>query len=382
MKEYFYHREYKYIYLSTFFYSFANALIELFGVIMLYKGGMQIYKILFIYGLRFGIMGAFTPLFLKVSSKVGMATCYLLANILRIIGSYMLLFNDTNNLLIFIFIFVISISGSLSNPIADAMSNKYVESRHRGKFNSVITISKILGQTFASIVLTIGIVTLNNILLLIVVAVFFLICYFFVLKIDYKPKVQDKSILKKTLQFILKENSDFKTIYSLKTNHIIERYFIPLYLYIVLQDFVSFSTVITVSLALQLISVLVIGKLTDKNLKKTSTFVTILKSIITSIYLFLKNPLIISLNKMVSDNFDKAYEASIQSSIQNLMKKSNENKEVLAAVGQMSLCFTEVIVFLVLSFVSIYINEYVFYIIFVLSIISTISINKIIVKND
>ncbi len=380
MKEYFYHREYKYIYLSTFFYSFANALIELFGVIMLYKGGMQIYKILFIYGLRFGIMGAFTPLFLKVSSKVGMATCYLLANILRIIGSYMLLFNDTNNLLVFIF--VISISGSLSNPIADAMSNKYVESRHRGKFNSVITISKILGQTFASIVLTIGIVTLNNILLLIVVAVFFLICYFFVLKIDYKPKVQDKSILKKTLQFILKENSDFKTIYSLKTNHIIERYFIPLYLYIVLQDFVSFSTVITVSLALQLISVLVIGKLTDKNLKKTSTFVTILKSIITSIYLFLKNPLIISLNKMVSDNFDKAYEASIQSSIQNLMKKSNENKEVLAAVGQMSLCFTEVIVFLVLSFVSIYINEYVFYIIFVLSIISTISINKIIVKND
>lgn len=197
MKEYFYHREYKYIYLSTFFYSFANALIELFGVIMLYKGGMQIYKILFIYGLRFGIMGAFTPLFLKVSSKVGMATCYLLANILRIIGSYMLLFNDTNNLLIFIFIFVISISGSLSNPIADAMSNKYVESRHRGKFNSVITISKILGQTFASIVLTIGIVTLNNILLLIVVAVFFLICYFFVLKIDYKPKVQDKSIFKK-----------------------------------------------------------------------------------------------------------------------------------------------------------------------------------------
>lgn len=380
MKEYFYHREYKYIYLSTFFYSFANALIELFGVIMLYKGGMQIYKILFIYGLRFGIMGAFTPLFLKVSSKVGMATCYLLANILRIIGSYMLLFNDTNNLLIFIF--VISISGSLSNPIADAMSNKYVESRHRGKFNSVITISKILGQTFASIVLTIGIVTLNNILLLIVVAVFFLICYFFVLKIDYKPKVQDKSIFKKTLQFILKENSDFKTIYSLKTNHIIERYFIPLYLYIVLQDFVSFSTVITVSLALQLISVLVIGKLTDKNLKKTSTFVTILKSIITSIYLFLKNPLIISLNKMVSDNFDKAYEASIQSSIQNLMNKSNENKEVLAAVGQMSLCFTEVIVFLVLSFVSIYINEYVFYIIFVLSIISTISINKIIVKND
>ncbi len=37
MKEYFYHREYKYIYLSTFCFSFANALIWLFSVVMLYK---------------------------------------------------------------------------------------------------------------------------------------------------------------------------------------------------------------------------------------------------------------------------------------------------------------------------------------------------------
>lgn len=374
MKEYFYHKEYKYLYLSTFFFSFANALIELFGVVMLYKGGMPIYKILFIYGIRFGLMGLCTPLFLKVSSKIGMAKCYLLANILRIIGSYMLLYNNVNNLLVFVV--VMSISGSLSNPMADAFSNKYVESIHRGKFNSVINISKILGQALATMVLTFGIVTENNLVLFAIVSMAFLAVYIFVLKIDYKPKVENKNIFKETIKYIFTRKSKFKTIYSLRTNHIIERFFVPLYLYIVLQDFVSFSTVVTISLLLQLITVLIVGKLTDKNIVFANNILTFFKVCITSIYLFVTNSLIISINKTISDNFEKAYETSVQSSIQNLMKQENKERETLAAVGQMSLCFTEIIVFFVLGFVSMYINEKVFYIMFVLSIISTLVINK------
>lgn len=380
MKEYFYHKEYKYMYLSTFFYNFANALIELFGVVMLYKGGMPIYKILFLYGLRFGIMGVFTPLFLKVSSKVGMAKCSLLANVLRIIGSYMLLFNDISNL--FVFVLVMSIPGALSNPMADAMSNKYVEGKHRGKFNSLLTICKILGQALASVILTIGVINSNNIILFITISIFFLVSYIFTLKIDYKPKIENKNIFKQTVMYILKQKSDFKTIYSLRTNHIIERIFVPLYLYIVLKDFVAFSTVVIISLVLQLITVIVVGKLTDKNMKKTSTILTFFKVCITSIYMFIINPLIVSINKTISDNFDKAYEASVQASIQNLIEKSNEDKEVLAAVGQMSLCFTEVIVFLVLSLVSMYLDKDIFYIIFILSIISTIGINNVIRKSN
>lgn len=374
MKEYFYHKEYKYLYLSTFFFAFANALIELFGIVMLYKGGMPIYKILFIYGIRFGIMGLCTPLFLKVSSKIGMAKCYLLANILRIIGSYMLLYNNVNNLIIFVV--VMSISGSLSNPMADAFSNKYVESNHRGKFNSGINISKILGQALATILLTFALVTQNNLILLTIVTIAFLLVYIFVLKIDYKPKVESKNIFKETIKYIIFKQSKFKTIYSLRTNHIIERLFVPLYLYIVLQDFVSFSTVITISLFLQLITVLIVGKITDKNTTFANNILTFIKVGITSVYLFVTNSVIISINKTVSDNFEKAYETLIQSSIQNIMKEYNEDRELLAAVGQMSLCFTEVIVFFVLGIISMYINEKVFYIIFILSIISTLGINK------
>ena len=37
MKEYFYKKEYKYIYLEWFSYSFAYTLIETYGTVMLYK---------------------------------------------------------------------------------------------------------------------------------------------------------------------------------------------------------------------------------------------------------------------------------------------------------------------------------------------------------
>lgn len=48
----------------------------------------------------------------------------------------------------------------------------------------------------------------------------------------------------------------------------------------------------------------------------------------------------------------------------------------------MSLCFTEVIIFIVLAILSNFIGEKIFYIIFILSIISTIGINLDIKKEQ
>ena len=93
------------------------------------------------------------------------------------------------------------------------------------------------------------------------------------------------------------------------------------------------------------------------------------------IYLFVKNKVAISLNKAISDNVTKVYETSIQTSIQNIIKKSKEDNDLLSSVGQMSLCFTEVVVFAVLAILAKFIGEGIFYVIFILSIISTIGIN-------
>ncbi len=96
MKEYLYKKEYKYLYLTDFSFGFGNALIDIFGTVMLYKNGIPIYLILLIYGLRFGIMGLFSPLYIKIASRYGVTFCGFLANMCRIISSYMLIMNNYN----------------------------------------------------------------------------------------------------------------------------------------------------------------------------------------------------------------------------------------------------------------------------------------------
>ncbi len=176
------------------------------------------------------------------------------------------------------------------------------------------------------------------------------------------------------MKYIFRSKSRYKIIYALRTNHIIERQFVPLYLYIVLKDFSLFSSIIVVSLLLQVITLILIGKYSDKDILKSNDLVTIIKTIITGVFLFARSKVIISANKALSDNFEKVYDTSIQTSIQNIIKIQKENKELLSAVGQMCLCFTEVVVFAILALLSGFIGEKVFIAIFGLSIMSTICI--------
>lgn len=378
MKEYFYKKEYKYMYLSIFFYNFANALIETFGTVMLYKAGLPIYLILLIYGIRFLITGLITPLFVTISNKIGIAKCILISNIFSIINSYFMLNSESLFANIIIFVIAMGLMG-LSNPSSDSLASKYVINKHRGKFNSLYFIGKILGTVFASLLVAWGVISNNTIVLFSVIVIFFILQYIMILQIDYKPQ-KKSSTFNASIKYLLHSKSKYKIIYALRTNHIIERLFAPLYLYIVLQDFKTFSLVVVVSLVFQITTVTLIGKYADKNIKKSNNLVSIIRIFITTIYLFAKNKMIISINKTVGDNLEKVYETSIQTSIQNIIKESKEDHDLLSAVGQMSLCFTEVIVLAILSIISKFIGENIFYLIFILSIISTIAINLEITK--
>lgn len=379
MKEYFYKKEYKYMYLSIFLYNFANALSETFGAVMLYKAGLPIHIILLIYGIRFLIMGFITPLYVTISSKIGVAKCILISNIFNIIYTYLVL--NTQNLYANIVIFVISMGlNGLSNPSSDALSSKYVESEHRGRFNSLYSISKILGTVMASCLVAWGVISNNTLILFAIITMFFLMQYLVILKIDYKTE-RKANVFKASIKYLVHSKSRYKIIYALKTSHIIERLFVPLYLYLVLQDFKAFSVITILSLLFQVVTIVLIGEYTDKDIKKSNSLVTLIKASITMVYLFVKDKFIISLNKTVSDNISKVYDTSIQTSIQNIIKESKEDNDLLSSVGQMSLCFTEVIVFSILAILSKFIGEKIFIVIFILSILSTVFINVNIKKS-
>lgn len=373
MKEYFLKKEYLCLYLSKFFYTLGNALIEIFGTVMLYKNGMPIYMILLVYGFRFGLMGACSPLFIIVSKKLGIAMCSLLANVLRIIASYMILTSSHNNIILFIL--VMGLPGSLSNPIEDAVSCKYVKTENRGKYNSIRNIMIILANAIASSIVAWGVLNNTNNTVFIAVTIFFLLDCLFILMINYKPQVEHKNAFKKTMNYILHKKSPLKTIYSLRTFHIIERLFLPLYVYIALEDFKLFSTVIIVSLIIQIIPVFIIGRTTDKNIQKTSNLVTILKAIVSGMFIFAKSKFAIALNKTINDNLEKAYHTNVQTSIQNITKNEKEDNALLSTIGQMCLCFTEIIVLILLAIIAKFIDVEIFKVLFVLSVIATILIN-------
>ena len=380
MKQYFNKPEYKYMYLSNISYSFANALISTFGTVLLYKNGIPIWFVLLIYGLRFGITGFCSPLFVSISSRLGIAKCILISNVFNIISAYMML--DRNNIYKNIIIFILAMGFmGLSNPSTDALSSKYVESKHRGKFNSFLNITKILGTAIASGLVAWGVISDNSIILFVIIALFFILQYIFIRKIDYK--VDNKTnAFKETMNYIFKSKSKYKIIYALRANHIIEKQFLPLYLYIVLKDFSLFSSIVIVSLLLQVITVAFIGKYSDKNIWKANNLVTVIKTIITGIFLFARNKVTLAFNKILSDNFEKVYDTSITTSIQNIIKEQEENNELLATVGQMSLCFAEVVIFGILAILSSFIGEKIFMVIFGLSIISTLYINRSIKKES
>ena len=190
MKEYFYKKEYKYMYLSIFFYNFANALTETFGTVMLYKASLPIYSILLIYGVRFLITGFITPLFVTISNKIGIAKCILISNIFSIINSYFILNTESLYTNIVIFVLTMGMMG-LSNPSSDSLSSKYVENEHRGRFNSLYFISKILGTVFASCLVAWGVITDNAIALFSIIVICFILQYIVILKILQRIKCKN-----------------------------------------------------------------------------------------------------------------------------------------------------------------------------------------------
>ncbi len=266
MKEYLCKKEYIYLYLGEFTFRFGNALIDIFGTVMLYKTGMPISLILLIYGIRFGIMGAFSPLFIKIASRYGIAFCRFLANVCRVISCYMLITNKYN---LFIFIVTMGLAGSLSNPIANSISARYIDEKNRGKYNGIRTISNILGTALATTTIAMGIVTNNNIHILILVIIAFSLQVYFAKKLDYKPDNKYKGTYLDLFKDIIKLKTPAKKICIAKAFDIIERFFVPLYIYIALNDFVAFSIVVIVSLIIQTIILFVSrsmhGQEYDKN---------------------------------------------------------------------------------------------------------------------
>lgn len=138
------------LFVSKFFNAAARSLIDIYGAALLYQNGFSIAQIFSIYGFRFGFMGLCTPISLYVSNTIGVAWTTFCANIMNILLAFVILYGIFNHTILLVIL--LALPGALANPLNAIFSTHYVESSHRGKYNSFRTIFKICGTGFSSLI--------------------------------------------------------------------------------------------------------------------------------------------------------------------------------------------------------------------------------------
>lgn len=360
MEKYFGNKDYRMLYYDGFFRTFANSIYTVFTPVILYKAGVSVAMIIFIFMIQFLVMGILSPLAGTLSQKIGAANTKFLSYILKSISMLLVLVVDTNIYYYLAISIIQGLSGAANNPLNTYIPSKIVNEKFRGRFNSCSYIlrcfSSIVGYVFAGIFL----IKDNNLIIVLSVFISYLIAYVALAQID-KNKLQYKVTkpFRESYKYLFKksENGKLKLVSGLRSFIIIERLIaVPLYLYISLNNLKTFTSLYIISTIVELLSLFITGKKLDKNHTKTFNIISIIKGITTTIFLFAKKVNVLMINqsvyKLVDDVYDSSYSALQQSKVEN----DNKDTMLLSIIHEMSLCFWEfvdLLVFLIISVVNV-----------------------------
>lgn len=357
MEKYFSDKDYRMLYYDSFFKTFANSIYAVFTPVILYKAGVSVTMIIFIFMVQFLVMGIFSPLAGTLFKKIGAANTKFLSYILKSISMLLVLVADTNIYYYLAISIIQGLSGAANNPLNTYIPSKIVNEKFRGRFNSCSYIlrcfSSIVGYVFAGTFL----IKNNNLIIVLSVFMSYFIAYVALAQID-KNKLQYEVTkpFKESYKYLFKksENGKLKLVSGLRSFIIIERLIaVPLYLYISLNNLKTFTSLYIISTIVELLSLFITGEKLDKNHTKTFNIISIIRGITTTIFLFAKNVYILMINqsvyKLVDDLYDSSYCALQQSKVEN----DNKDTMLLLIIHEMSLCFWEFVVLLVFLIISV-----------------------------
>lgn len=360
MEKYFSNRNYRMLYYDSFFKTFANSIYSVFTPVILYKAGVSITMIIFIFMIQFLVMGIFSPLAATMTKKIGAANTKFLSYILRSISLLLVLMVNTNIYYYLAISIIQGLSGAANNPLNTYIPSKIVNEKFRGRFNSCSYIlrcfSGIVGYVFAGTFL----IKDNNLVIVLTVFISYLLAYIALEQIDKnKLQYEVREPFKESYKYLFhkSENTKLKLVSGLRGFIIIERLIaVPLYLYISLNNLKTFTSLYILSTIIELLSLFITGEKLDKNHEKTFNIISIIKGITTTIFLFAKNVYVLMINqsiyKLVDDVYDSSYYALQQSKVEN----DNKDTMLLSIIHDMSLCFYEFVIllgFLIISLVNV-----------------------------
>lgn len=161
-----------------------------------------------------------------------------------------------------------------------------------------------------------------------------------------------------------------KKVSGLRSFIIIERLIaVPVYLYISIMDLKTFTSLYVISTTIELLSLFITGNTFDKDKQKTFNIISVIKGIISSIFIFAKNAYVLMINqslyKLVDNVYDSSYSALSQSKVEN----DKKDTLLLSIIHEMSLCFYEFAILFILMIISLINIDFTFKFMFIGSII-------------
>ena len=373
MKKYFNNKNYRMLYYDSFFKTFANGIYSVFTPVILYKSGVSITMIVFIYMIQFLTMGLFTPLAGTLSKKIGLANTKLLSYILKSISMFLVL-NVEKNIIHYLGIAIIyGFSGAANNPLNTYIPSKIVKENFRGRFNSFTYILRCFSSIIGYILAGIFLIKDNNLAIIILVTFSYLIAYLALLNLDKSNlSYEIKSSFKESYKYLFNknENKSLKKVSGLRSFIILERLIaVPLYLYISIMDLKTFTSLYVISTIIELLSLFISGNTFDKDKQKTFNIISIIKGLITAIFIFAKNTYILMINQSLYKLVDNVYDSSYSALSQSKVETDKKDTMLLSMIHEMCLCFYEFIVLFILMLISLINVNFTFKVMFIGSII-------------
>lgn len=373
MKKYFNNKNYRMLYYDSFFKTFANGIYSVFTPVILYKSGVSITMIIFIYMIQFLTMGLFTPLAGTLSKKIGLANTKLLSYILKSISMFLVL-NVEKNIIHYLGIAIIyGFSGAANNPLNTYIPSKIVKENFRGRFNSFTYILRCFSSIIGYILAGIFLIKDNNLAIIILVTFSYLIAYLALLNLDKSNlSYEIKSSFKESYKYLFNknENKSLKKVSGLRSFIILERLIaVPLYLYISIMDLKTFTSLYVISTIIELLSLFISGNTFDKDKQRTFNIISIIKGLITAIFIFVKNTYILMINQSLYKLVDNVYDSSYSALSQSKVETDKKDTMLLSMIHEMCLCFYEFIVLFILMLISLINVNFTFKVMFIGSII-------------
>ena len=251
--EYLHNKNYVAIYLHNFFDVLGKSTISIFSAVLLYKIGFAIDSILLFFAFQFGLMGLLSPLSPFLVSKIGLVKTILISNIFRVIGTIFLLKSGlTASYSLFLIFIFFSIDGAIYHPLQDGINSIYVKNEHKGKVNSFTTVLKTIATMVAVLIAGQLALAHDYILLGIIVAAMVFSVIPYMLLMDKKEIPVGGNFFDAYKLLFSKKFKENIIPFSAKTFLIVERIFIPLYVFILVGNFKIVSYVIAFSVIFEM----------------------------------------------------------------------------------------------------------------------------------